>query len=43
MWHKSLIHGGSRHRLICIVDVHDHVFRVIGDIVYVSDNVSDDL
>ena len=43
MWHESLVHGGCRHRLICIVNVHDDIFRVIGDIVYVRDNVSDNI
>ena len=42
-WSRMRTYGRCRHRLICIVNVHDHVFRIIGDIVYVCDNISDDV
>ena len=34
---------GCRYRLICVVNVHDDVFRVIGEIGYISDNIGDNI
>ena len=43
MWYKSFVNSRRRHGFVGIVDVHNHVFRFISDIVYVSDNVSHDI
>ena len=40
---KKCTYGCRRYRFIGIVDIHNHVFGVIGDIVDVCDNISDDV
>ena len=35
--------SGCGNRLVFLIDVHYHVFRIIGDIGYVSDNISDNI
>ena len=36
-------HRGCGNRLVCVVNVHNHVLRVIGDIVYVSDDIGNNI